>query len=169
VVSEQPTELGPLKSRRLAQAAARVLAGFDDPTSAPAAIRARLRGLAGAQRFEDAARLRDRLEALERVLAELAELDRLRRLELCLVVPAVEVGFERAFFLRAGRVAATRTVPGGAAGRLELETGLAAALHAEPSLAAEDADELLLVGSFLRRPPPELRVVPLAALQPLAA
>src|SRR5206468_8316627 len=169
VVSEQPTELGPLKSRRLAQAAARVLAGFDDPTSAPAAIRARLRGLAGAQRFEDAARLRDRLEALERVLAELAELDRLRRLELCLVVPAVEAGFDRAFFLRAGRVAATRTVPGGAAGRLELETGLAAALHAEPSLAAEDADELLLVGSFLRRPPPELRVVPLAALQPLAA
>ena len=48
VVSEQPTELGPLKSRRLAQAAARVLAGFDDPTSAPAAIRARLRRL----RFE---------------------------------------------------------------------------------------------------------------------
>src|SRR5205809_808587 len=122
VVSEQPTELGPLKSRRLAQAAARVLAGFDDPTSAAAAIRARLRRLAGARRFEDAARLRDRLAALERVLAELAELDRLRRLELCLVVPAVEAGFDRAFFLRAGRVAATRTVPAGAAGRLELET-----------------------------------------------
>ena len=28
-----------------------------------------------------------------------------------------------------------------------------------------DADELLLIGSFLRRPPPELRVLPLAELR----
>jgi hypothetical protein len=32
------------------------------------------------------------------------------------------------------------------------------ALRAERSIAPEDADELRLVGSFLRRPPPELRV-----------
>jgi hypothetical protein len=42
---------------------------------------------------------------------------------------------------------------------LELDAGLAAArLHeAEP-----DSDELLLIGSFLRRPPPELEVLPAA-------
>ena len=56
-----------------------------------------------------------------------------------------------------GRVAATRTVAPGAA--LELEAGLAEARRAEPSLAPEDADELLVVAQFLRRPPPELRVV----------
>ena len=38
---------------------------------------------------------------------------------------------------------------------------MADAAAASPSRAAEDADELRLVASFLRRPPPELRVVPL--------
>ena len=38
---------------------------------------------------------------------------------------------------------------------------LADASAAPASHAPEDADELRLVASFLRRPPPELRVVPL--------
>ena len=33
------------------------------------------------------------------------------------------------------------------------------------SLGAADADELLLIGTFLRRPPPELRVLPLAEVR----
>jgi hypothetical protein len=33
--------------------------------------------------------------------------------------------------------------------------------RAEPTLAPEAADDLLLIGSFLRRPPPELEVIPL--------
>jgi hypothetical protein len=53
-------------------------------------------------------------------------------------------------------------VPSG--GRLELEAGLAEARRAEPSLAPEDADELLAVAHFLRRPPPELRVLTFAEL-----
>jgi hypothetical protein len=65
-------------------------------------------------------------------------------------------------------VAAVRTLLDGAAGRTEAEAGLAVAARAEPSLGPADADELLLIGSFLRRPPPELRVLPLADLRPAA-
>jgi hypothetical protein len=85
----------------------------------------------------------------------------------CLLAPAAEDGFRRAFFVAGGRIAAVRAVPAGA-GRVELEAGLAAAARAEASLRPEDADELLLIGTFLRRPPPELQVVPLAELRPAA-
>ena len=50
-----------------------------------------------------------------------------------------------------------------------MRAGIAATRAVEPSLAAEDAEELLLLGSFLRRPPPELTVVPLDERQILAA
>jgi hypothetical protein len=59
---------------------------------------------------------------------------------------------------------ATRTVPPGAGGALEVEAGLAAARRAladGPSLAPEHADELAVLATFLRRPPPELSVCPL--------
>ena len=73
VCSEQPTELGPIKSRRRAQLAARALQGVEWETlaDAPPAVRARLVRLARDQRFEDAGRLRDRLAALEEVIREL--------------------------------------------------------------------------------------------------
>ena len=121
-----------------------------------------MRRLAGDQRFEDAARLRDRADALEKVAAKLAELQRLRELRCCLLVPALEDGFVRAHFLCGGRIAAVRTLPRGAAGGLEAEAGLALAQAAPASLDADDAEDLLLVATFLRRPPPELRVVPLS-------
>src|SRR6266536_895055 len=118
-------------------------------------LRRKLASLADAMRYEDAARLRDRVAAVEAVAAELDRLRRLRESELCLLAPASEPGFRRAFFVASGRIAAVRTVA--AAGRLELDAGLAEARRAEPSLAPEDADELLDVAQFLRRPPPELR------------
>ena len=171
VVGEQPSPYGPLKSRRLAQRAARALDGFEgeDLAEALPPLRAKLRALARDLRFEDAARLRDRLAALEEVVGALAELERLRRLEVCLLVPAREDGFRRAFFVSGGRVAASRTLLPGGAGRVEVEAGLAAARLAAPATGPEDADELLLVGGFLRRPPPELRVVALDAALILAA
>ena len=171
VVTETPTALGPIKSRRLAQRAARALADHqgDDIAAALPELRARLRRLAGDLRFEDAARLRDRLAALEQVASSLAELERLRALEVCLLAPALEPGFLRAFFVTGGRVVASRTVLPGSAGRVEIEAGLAAARRSGPATGPEDTDELLLVGSFLRRPPPELRVVPLMAERILAA
>jgi DNA polymerase-3 subunit epsilon len=159
IVTRSPTPQGPLKSRRRAELAARALevADLNRPRSALPRLRRKLASLADAQRYEDAARLRDRLAAVDAVAAELDRLRRLRESELCIVAPAAEPGFRRAFFVASGRVAAVRTLP--AAGRLELDAGLAEARRAEPSLAPEDADELLVVAQFLRRPPPELRVL----------
>jgi DNA polymerase III epsilon subunit family exonuclease len=171
IVSAEPTPWGPLRSRGLARRAARALDGFEGavPVGALPALRARMRRLAGDQRFEDAARLRDRVRALEEAVATFAELDRLRALRVCLLVPAREPGFDRAFFVAAGRIVCVRSLPRGAGRLLEVEAGLGSALHASPSLASEDADEMLLVGSFLRRPPPELRVLPLEAARIVVA
>jgi DNA polymerase III epsilon subunit family exonuclease len=161
VCSSQPTELGPLRSRRRAQLAARALEGvqWETPTDALAKLRTKLKRLAHDLRFEDAARLRDRIEALEHVVGELERLRRLRELQLCLVVPAVEAGRRRAYYVAKGRVVAARPFHGPQG--LEWQAGLAAVAGAEPTLAPDVADDLLLIGSFLRRPPPELDVIPL--------
>ncbi len=163
--------LGPLRSRRTAQLAARALTPKDlvRPESALPRLHGRLRELAEARRFEDAARLRDRIAALERVCRELRRLDRVRRLECCILVPAGEGAHVRAFFVAGSRIAAERTLPPGGGAALEVEAGLAAAsrqVRASNRLLQGDSgeldlDELLLVDSFLRRPPPELRVAPL--------
>ena len=172
VCSSQPTELGPLKSRRRTQAAARVLEGleWESPGDALPPLRAKLRRLACDQRYEDAARLRDRIDALEHVTREVAQLDRLRRLELCVLAPALDEGARTAFFVAKGQVVCARPLVASndlsqAARGPEIAAGLAAVDRAEPTLAPEAADELLLVASFLRRPPPELEVVPLAHLR----
>jgi DNA polymerase-3 subunit epsilon len=158
IVTEKASDnlsLGPVKSRRRARLAARALDGFDRPEDALPVLRRRLRDYAECLRYEDAARLRDRIKALEEVVAHVRQLERLRSLEAWLVVPAVQDGFRRAFLLSGGRVATVRTLPPGPGAQLELDAGLAEARRAT---VAEDADELLLVGSFLRRPPPELEV-----------
>ncbi|TML55511.1 MAG: hypothetical protein E6G16_01295 [Actinobacteria bacterium] len=136
------------------------------PATALPRLRSRLRELADARRFEDAGRLRDRIAALERVCRELKRLDRVRRLECCVLTPAGDPGYVRAFFVAGGRVVAERTLPSGGGAALEVEAGLAAArrntLVSVPVTGLEfDLDELLLVASFLRKPPPELRVAPL--------
>jgi DNA polymerase III subunit epsilon len=160
VASTRPSPVGPLRSRRTAQLAARVLSPgeLDRPQTALPRLHRRLRELAEARRFEDAGRLRDRVAALEKICRELRRLDRVRRLECCVLVPAEEKGHVRAVFVAGGRLAAERILPPGGGAALEIEVGLAAARRpGEP-----DLDELLLVDSFLRRPPPELRVAPLA-------
>jgi len=170
-VTSEPTCLGPIRSRRRAELAARSLVGATPGELALLTaggplprLRAKLRDLSESLRYEDAARLRDRIAALERVIAALAELERLRAAELCLVAPAVEEGWRRAFFVAHGRVAAVRALPPGPGAALELEAGMAEARASTVSLAPEDADELLLVGSFLRRPPPELTVLRFAEI-----
>src|SRR4029077_16475009 len=74
VCSSHPTEHGPLRSRRRAQLAARALDGVDWGTFEDAVpkLRAKLTRLARDQRFEDAARLRDRIVALEEIVVELS-------------------------------------------------------------------------------------------------
>lgn len=170
VVSKTPGELGPITSRRHAELAARALAGASPDElegllglQGPLPrLRARLRDLSDSLRYEDAARLRDRIAALERVVRHLRRLERLRALELCIQAPAVDEGMRRAFFLAGGRIQAVRTVPPGAGAALELAAGWAAAKAAALPFGAESLDELLLVGGFLQRPPPELQVLPLS-------
>jgi DNA polymerase-3 subunit epsilon len=155
--------LGPIRSRRRAQLAARVLQAdeLERPSLALPRLRRRLAELADARRYEDAARLRDRVQALERVCSELERLARLRALQRCIVAPAAEPGHARAFFVAGGRVAAERALPPGGGAHLEIEAGLAACRHALVSDTRGDLDELLLVGTFLRRPGAELQIVPL--------
>jgi len=159
-VVSKPGRFGPISSKRRAQLAARALGDFDgeDLEAALPPLRAKLRRLASELRFEDAARLRDRVRALEEVTGRIAELDRLRASRLCLLAPAREPGFQRAFLVVRGRVV-ERTVPAGPGGRIELDAGLAVASAAEVSFAPEDAAALVVVAGVLRRPPPEVRVV----------
>jgi DNA polymerase III epsilon subunit family exonuclease len=167
VCSQAPTELGPIRSRARARLACRALDGAAEtelaaPELALPRLRARLRDLADCRRFEDAARLRDRIAALEQLVRYLGRIDRLRRMRVCILVPAAEAGFVRGIFVAGGRIAAVRTLPAGEGGRLEVEAGLAAARETtENHLQREQLDALLVVGTFLRRPPPELRVAPL--------
>ena len=171
VVTKQPTELGPLTSRRQASLAARALT-FSTAEErerllegAPLQrLRERLAHLSESLRYEEAARLRDRLEALERVIDRLRRLAELRELEACLIAPAAEPGWRKAFFVAGGEVRAVRSLPPGAGARLELAAGAVAcspSAEREP-LTPEQAEELLLLDGFIRRPPPELSVLPLA-------
>jgi DNA polymerase-3 subunit epsilon len=170
VVSKQPGPLGPIGSRRRAGLAARALASATDEElvrlldGGPLPrLRARLARLADDLRYEEAARLRDRIEALEHVVARLSRLRQLRELRACLVAPGTEPGWRTAFFVAGGLVRAVRPLPPGAGALVELEAGLACCATGEDGepLSAEQAEELLLVGGFVRRPPPELTVLPL--------
>jgi DNA polymerase-3 subunit epsilon len=174
IVSKRPSALGPIASRRRASLAARALAsssaaevdGLLQGGPLPR-LRARLSDLGESLRYEEAARLRDRIEALEHVLERLRRLERVRRVELCLIAPAVEPGWQKAFFVCGGRVCAVRSLPPGAGARLEIEAGLACCRASrglvEEPLTPEQAEDLLLLDGFVRRPPPELSVLPLDA------
>jgi DNA polymerase III epsilon subunit family exonuclease len=174
VVTKTATPLGPIGSRRTASLAARALALStpeerddllqDGPLPR---LRERLSYLAESLRYEEAARLRDRIEALEQVLERLRRLERLRSLELCLIAPASEPGWRRAFFVCGGELCTVRSLPPGAGARLEIEAGLAvcrtARERAGDTLTPAQAEDLLLLDGFVRRPPPELAVLPLDA------
>jgi DNA polymerase III epsilon subunit family exonuclease len=173
VAGSTPGPLGPIRGRRRAERAARALDGASEQEFALLLaggplprLRARLADLAACLRYEDAARLRDRISALESVIGQLQGLERMRAEARCLVAPAVEPGWRRAFFVAGGRVCGGRMLPPGGGVRLEVEAGVAearAALAGLPSYAPEDADDLLVVREFVRRPPPEVQVLPLDA------
>jgi DNA polymerase III epsilon subunit family exonuclease len=166
VVTRLPSVYGPLRRKAHADRAARALGAcseeeFDDLLAGAPLVRLyeRLADLADCLRYEDAARLRDRIASLERVIDQLCRLDRLRRLEKCLLAPALEPGACDAFFVAGGRVLHRRGLTRDQVGPALADAGRAR--DEGPACEPEHADELLVVGSFLRRPPPELRVLPL--------
>jgi DNA polymerase III epsilon subunit family exonuclease len=171
VVTKTATNVGPIGSRRQAALAARALVGATPEelelllAGGPLPrLRQRLADLAECFRYEEAARLRDRLKALEHVLERLRRLDDLHKMDACLIAPALTPGWRKAFFVRAGALCAIRPLPPGPGARLEINAGLTIARHIprerEP-LTGEQAENMLLLGSFIRRPPPELTVIPL--------
>jgi excinuclease UvrABC nuclease subunit len=174
VVTKTPTPLGPIGSRRKAALAARALAS-STPEELDALLqdgplprlRKRLGHLAESLRYEEAARLRDRIEALEHVVDRLRRLEHLRRLEICVLAPAVEQRAQKAFFICGGRVCAVHLPPPATEARDEIAAALARFRstrgRAEDTLTPEQAEDLLLVDGFVRRPTPELAVLPLDA------
>ena len=160
----------PVAVTRTAQLAARALTPDELAPSrcraaAPPTPVARARRRSRASRM--LARLRDRIAALERVCREL----RAARSRATARVLRARAGHEpahvRAFFVAGGRVAAERTLPPAAVQRSRSRPASPPHATVQPSnrlLQGDrelDLDELLLVDSFLRRPPPELRVAPL--------
>jgi len=176
VVTKTATALGPITSRRRAALAARALASSTaeeldallEGGPLPR-LQRRLMHLAESLRYEEAARLRDRIEALEHVVDRLRRLERLRKLEACVIAPAVEPGWRKAFFVAGGGLCAVRSLPPGAGARLEVGAGLALCQAARErdteTLTPEQAEDLVLIEGFVRRPPPELAVLPLDALR----
>ena len=118
VVSKTPTELGPIASRRRASLAARALV-HATPAERDALLmggplprlKRRLSDLAESLRYEEAARLRDRIDALEHVVERLVRLQRLRATDACLIVPSLEAGWRTAFFVRGGTICDRRPLP----------------------------------------------------------
>jgi DNA polymerase III epsilon subunit family exonuclease len=176
IVTKTESELGPIASRKRASLAARALSSCTadeldrllEGGPLPR-LRTRLEHLAENLRYEEAARLRDRIEALEHVVERLSRLERLRKLEFCLIAPTTKPGWRKAFFVCAGRVCATRSLPPGPGARLEINAGLTlcrlAREQANEMLTLAEAEDLLLLEGFARRPPPELAVLPLDAGQ----
>jgi DNA polymerase III epsilon subunit family exonuclease len=147
VVSRLPSRYGPLRRRAQAQRAAQALKGCSaeefenllDGTSLDR-LRCRLAALTRPDEELEARYLRRRIGSLERVLAQLNRLERLKGLEL--------------------RIAAggdTYLVSGGRVYRPGEERA------PSPHIEVDDLDGLLAVASFLRHPPPELTIAPLAA------
>ena len=114
VCTSQPTELGPLTSRKRAQLASRALQGVEWETldDALPKLRAKLKRLARDLRFEDAARLRDRIDALEDAAREIRRMQQLRQMAVCIVVPGERAGSRRAFFVAKGQVVGVRPFVG---------------------------------------------------------
>jgi DNA polymerase III epsilon subunit family exonuclease len=162
VLSRAPSRYGPLRRRADAQRGARALRGCTPEEfetlldGVPERVSRRVGELIDAGKEIEAAWLRREIASLERVLAQLRQADRLRRLELCLVAPGLETGTLDAHIVRSGRVAVVRLAGVGD------PRAFSAALSTEeavPVLDADRLDELLVVASFLEAPPPELKVL----------
>ena len=97
------------------------------------------------------------------MIERLRRLERLRQLELCLIAPAVEPGWRKAFFVSRRRRACVRSLPPGRGGAVEIDAGIASAAppaSAEDPLTAGEAEDLCS-SRFHSTSSSELAVLPL--------
>jgi DNA polymerase III epsilon subunit family exonuclease len=168
VLSRAPSRYGPLRARAEARRAAQALAGCAEDEFAELLEGAALDRLTGRlaelsllQHDLSLRRLRRRVASLEHVVGELRRLDRIRRLELCILAPALTPGCRDAYVVSGGRVRRHEHV---SAARLDF-TPASEGVGAGGNLPieADELDRLLVVDSFLARPPPELTLLPLSS------
>jgi len=153
VVSRLPSRYGPLRRRAQAQRAARALKGcsqdeFDNLLDREPLerLRARLAALTQPEQELEARELRRHIRALGRVLADLERLERLKRLDVRILAPSTRPGLPDAFVVCRGRV------------RRDGEPACSVPVTAW--LEADQLDPLLVAAAFVRRPPPELTILP---------
>jgi hypothetical protein len=152
VTSAAPSPHGPLRRKADACRAAQALKGCSPEEldalldgATPERLREQVSAAVEIGHELDARRLMRQLASLDRVAGELARIERVRRLAVCLLDPG------GAYVVQGGRVTRHDDL---------------AAVPREPMPAVIDADrldELLVALSFLDSPPPELTVIPLAA------
>jgi DNA polymerase III subunit epsilon len=151
---------------RAVAAAADWLRGGDGG-AAIAGLRARMAALSDDRRFEEAAGLRDQLDALERVRTALGRVRKAAGRSGVLLSSDIDDRFVQAFACAGGRVVARRRLPRSGDAALEcapLLAALEAALAGAPApLAPDQVDEALLIGSSFARPGRNVVAVPIAA------
>jgi excinuclease UvrABC nuclease subunit len=138
----------------------------DDDGSAAAVLRARMVALGEQRRYEQAAEVRDRLEALESVRLRLARLRRSAAVSGVLLAADIDRRFVQAFACAGGRVVGRRRLPRAGGAQLECRPLLAAlqlALAAGPGpLATDQADTARLLTAAFARPSRDVTAIPLA-------
>jgi DNA polymerase-3 subunit epsilon len=148
-----------------AVARARLWLVTGDDGGAAAGLRLRMAAHAADRRFEEAAELRDRLDALDSVGRRLARLRNAAKRSGVLLAADIDDRFVQAFACAGGRVVARRRLPRAGDAMLEAEP-LAAALRealAQPAatLAADQADAATVVTAAFARPGRDVVAVPI--------
>jgi DNA polymerase-3 subunit epsilon len=136
------------------------------PDAAGERLASRMAEFAAERRYEDAARVRDRMATVARARGRIARLERARRCSGVLLAADLDDRFVHAFACVRGVVVARRRVARGGDGRLELES-LAAALAEgfagpERPLTAVEAAQARIVAAGFARPGSALAAVPVA-------
>ena len=114
-------------------------------------LRDRLAGMTEPEQEFEARELRRRIGALDRVVVELNRLERLKRLRVRILAPSLAPAGCETFLVCGGRVH-----PPGAGDPPSSPPAV------PPTVEADHLDWLLVVDTFLRFPPPELTILPLA-------
>jgi DNA polymerase III subunit epsilon len=135
-----------------------------DDGGAAAGLRLRMAAYAADRRFEEAAELRDRLDALDTVARRLARLRRAAERTGVLLAADIDDRFVQAFACTGGRVVARRRLPRAGDAMLEAEPLVAALREAvarpPATLAADQADTAAVVAAAFARPGRDVVAVP---------